>query len=125
MRSTRPFYSILFLLLFTLLTTSIVVRAQNDDEGEDYDIKARVMRVSLLTGEVKLKRHDNPDWERAQLNFPIVEGDTLSTAADARLEIEVGPAHFIRVGPTAVVRIVTLRDECVAISVVEGSLSLR
>ena len=56
MRSTRPFYSILLLLLFTLLTTSIVVRAQDDDEGEDYDVKARVMRVSLLTGEVKLKR---------------------------------------------------------------------
>ena len=40
MRSARPFYSILFLLLFTLLTTTTVVRAQDDDEGEDYDIKA-------------------------------------------------------------------------------------
>src|SRR5688572_29796885 len=98
MRSTRPFYSILFLLLFTLLNTTIVVGAQDDDEGEDYDIKARVMRVSLLTGEVKLKRHDNPDWERAQLNFPIVEVDTLSTATDSRLEIQVGPTNFIRVG---------------------------
>ena len=125
MRSTRPFYSILLLLLFTLLTTAIVVRAEDDDEGEDYDIKARVMRVSLLTGEVKLKRHDNPDWERAQLNFPIVEGDTLSTAADSRLEIQVGATNFIRVGPNSILRIVTLRDEGVAVSVVEGSVSLR
>ena len=51
------------------------------------------MRVSLLTGEVKLKRHDNPDWERAQLNFPIVEGDTLSTATDSRLEIQAPQTH--------------------------------
>ena len=57
MRSTRPFYSILFLLLFTFLITPMLVRAQDDDEGEDYEVKARVMRVSLLTGEVKLAAH--------------------------------------------------------------------
>ena len=90
MRSARPFYSILFLLLFTLLTTTTVVRAQDDDEGEDYDIKARVMRVSLLTGEVKLKRHDNPDWERA-VKLPYRRRRHTFPATDSRLEIQVGP----------------------------------
>ena len=125
MRSTRPFYSILLLLLLTFLTTAIVVRAQDDEEGEDYDVKARVMRVSLLAGEVKLRRHDSADWERAELNRPVIEGDTLTTANEARLEIQVDATNFIRVGPNSILRIVTLRDEGVAVSVVEGTVSLR
>ena len=108
MRLTRPVYSVLLVLLFTLLFTTNIVRAEDDAEGEDYEIKARVMRVRMLTGEVKLQRHDNPDWERAQLNYPLVEGDTLSTGADSRLEMQVDTRNFIRVGPNSIIRIVTL-----------------
>ena len=126
MRSTRPVYSVLFFLLFTLLTMPIVARAQDDDaEGEDYEVKARVMRVSLLTGEVKLQRHDNPDWERVQLNYPVVEGDTLSTQDDSRLEIQINARNFIRVGPNSILKVGSLRDEGVALSVIEGTVSVR
>ena len=58
MRSTRPFYAAFLLLLLTLFSTSIIAFAADDetDEPEEYDVKARVVRISLLTGEVNLKR---------------------------------------------------------------------
>ena len=67
MRSTRPVYRPLFLLLLALLTfstTKTIARAA-DDEADEYDVKARVVRISLITGDVNLKRNGNTDWERA------------------------------------------------------------
>jgi hypothetical protein len=52
MRSTRPFYFALLVLLLTFSTASIIARAA-DEEGDEYDVKARVVRISLITGDVK------------------------------------------------------------------------
>src|SRR5437660_620941 len=127
MRSTRPVYRTLFLLLLALLTfstTKTIARAA-DDEADEYDRKARVVRISLITGAVNLKRKGNADWERARLNFALVEGDTISTDREARVEIQIDARNFVRLGPNSVLRIVTLRDEGVALSVVEGTVSVR
>jgi hypothetical protein len=124
MRSTRPAYSTILSLLLIFFTSSIVVRAQ-DDETDEYDVKARVVRISLLSGEVKLKRQSNTDWERARLNYPLVEGDTISTERESRIEIQIDARNFVRLGSNSTLRIVTLRDDGVAISVVEGTASLR
>ena len=124
MRSTRPVSPTLLILFLTLLATSIIARAA-DDEADEYDIKARVARISLIAGEVSLKRGGNKDWEPARLNFPLVEGDTVSTAPDSRLEIQIDARNFVRLSANTVLRVVTLRDEGVALSVVEGSVVVR
>src|SRR5687767_2829936 len=127
MRSTRPFYSAFLLLLLTLLTVPTIARAADDEaeEPDEYDVKARVVRISLLTGEVNLRRDGSTEPERARLNYPLVEGDTISTAAESRVEIQVDARNFIRLGPNTVLKIVTLRDEGVALSLTEGTASVR
>jgi hypothetical protein len=64
-------YSNILLLLLTLFSVPLTIRAF-DDEADEYDVKARVVRISLIAGEVSLKRKGNTDWERARLNFPLV-----------------------------------------------------
>ena len=85
MRSARlvPFriFSLFLFLLLTLFTANVLAYADDEDEGETYEEKARVVRISLLKGEVTLKRQSNADWERADLNFPLVEGDSVATIA--------------------------------------------
>ncbi len=58
MRSSRPVYSKIFSLALTLLLTlfvaNICVFAAEEDEGETYDVKARVVRISLIKGETTL-----------------------------------------------------------------------
>src|SRR5688572_13294060 len=127
MRSTRPFYAAFLILLLTVLSSSIIARGADDetDEPEEYDVKARVVRISLLTGEVNLRRDGESEPERARLNYPLVEGDTISTAADSRVEIQFDARNFVRLGPETILKIVTLRDEGVALSVVQGSASVR
>src|SRR6185503_20051251 len=63
--------------------------------------------------------------ERTQLNYPLVEGDTLATSKDSRLEIQVDSRNFVRLSAETIVRIVTLRDEGIALSVVEGTAVVR
>ena len=116
----------LLVLLLTLLSLTTLARAADDtDEPEDYDVKARVVRISLITGEVNLKRNGNQDWERARLNYPLVEGDTIATDKDGQLEIQVDARNFVRLAPDSTLRIVTLRDEGVTLSVLEGTAVVR
>src|SRR5687768_4091013 len=75
---TRLVSLILFTLILTFFSTSTTAWAF-EDEPDDYDVKARVVRISLISGEVTLKRSGNTEWERARLNFPLVEGDTIAT----------------------------------------------
>src|SRR5215467_7542114 len=101
----------LLVFLLTILSITITARAADDtDEPDDYDVKDRVVRISLITGEVNLKRKGNQDWERARLNYPLIEGDTIATDKDSRMEIQVDARNFVRIAPNSVLRIVTLRD---------------
>ncbi|MBA3714756.1 MAG: FecR domain-containing protein [Pyrinomonadaceae bacterium] len=113
------------ILLMCLYFSFTHARATDDAQGVEYEETARVVRVSLLRGEVSLRRAGNQTWEQARLNLPLVEGDTLATGRDARLEIQVDARNFVRVGPDSVLRIVTLRDAGIALSLDEGTATVR
>src|SRR5262252_2306898 len=102
MRSARRL-SILFLLLLLLTAVNAVVVRADDDEAETYDEKARVARISMIEGPVNLKRSGNTDWERARINFALIEGDTLGTEAGARLELQIDARNFVRLSENSVV----------------------
>ncbi|HEV7857113.1 MAG TPA: DUF6600 domain-containing protein [Pyrinomonadaceae bacterium] len=127
MRSARYFSKALLLLLIALCVsnTRAATATDDDDYPDEYDVTARVVRVSLLSGDVSLRRAGNTDWERARLNLPLVEGDTLATGHDARLEIQIDSRNFLRVSEDSVLRLVTLRDEGIALSLTEGTATLR
>ena len=122
--SRRKTSLILCAALLTFFSITITARADDDDE-DDYDVKARVVRISLIGGEVNLKRNGNQDWEPLRLNYPLVEGDTVETNDDSRLEIQIDARNFVRLAANSTLRIVTLRDEGIALSVVEGTAVVR
>ena len=117
-------YSSTLLTLIILLTCNLTVRAY-DEETDEYDVKARVARISLINGEVTLKRKGNTEWERARLNFPLVEGDTLATDRESRLEIQIDARNFVRLAANTTMQIVALRDEGIALSLIEGTATVR
>jgi Family of unknown function (DUF6600) len=129
MRSSRlvphRFFSLFLILFLTLITANVVAYADDEDEGESYEEQARVVRISLIKGEVTLKRKGNTDWERARVNFPLVEGDTVSTDRESQLELQIDARNFVRLGSNSMLSIQTLRDEGVALSVIEGLASIR
>src|SRR5258708_33460767 len=99
--------------------------AESPDDSPEYQETARVARVSYVTGDVNLKRVGSGGWETAQTNLPLVEGDTLATGADGRAEIQIDSKNFVRIGPDSALRIVTLRDQGVALSLANGKATIR
>jgi hypothetical protein len=126
----RTFLSLL-LLLTTFHVASSLARAADDDnddkysDDDGYEETARVARVSLIAGDVSLRRAGSDSWERAELNKPLVEGDRLATGSGSRVEIQIDAHNFVRVGEYATLDIVTLRDAGVALSLPEGTATLR
>ncbi len=117
---------LLSILLLTLFAATAAARPISaDDTKYDYDETARVARVSLLTGDVSLRRAGSNKWERATLNFPLVEGDRLATGAGSRVEIQIDARNFVRLGEYATLDVITLRTEGVALSLPEGTATLR
>ena len=64
-RQTRHPSLIFLALLASLLTSSIAAANSNPEDTTEYNLQARVARISLLSGDVQLKRSGNAEWESA------------------------------------------------------------
>jgi hypothetical protein len=124
MRLTKSFLGVFLLLLPLFLTNTINAFGFEEDDYTP-NVKARVARINLLRGDVQIRRAGSEDWERAALNLPLVEGDEIATSAGARLEIQFDTYNYLRLSENSYLKITTLRDEGVALSLPQGTLSLR
>ena len=126
MRLIRPVFLSFFALLSILLFSSslVAVHADDGDKPDEYDESARVVRISLLSGDVTIERNGSQLWEQAELNMALVEGDIIATGADGRVEIQFDARNFVRLDHDSVVKVTTLRDEGIALSLSEGTASL-
>ena len=124
-KAEKILWAIFFLLPLFILSSGNALAKPSDDEEETPDVTARVARISFLRGDAKIKHAGDSDWERAAQNLPVVEGDEISTDKDARLEIQFNRDDYLRLSENALLKITTLRDEGIALSLPEGKLSLR
>lgn len=96
-----------------------------DDEDEVPEITDRVARVSFLEGEARIRRNGLDEWEVLAQNVPIVEGDEISIGVDGRAELQFGKHTHVRLAAGAYVRIATLTEENIALSLSAGTLIAR
>lgn len=122
MHSTKKILGavLIFLPLFASLGVSAAVI---DDEVPE--VTARVARISFIRGEAQIRRSGGEEWERASLNLPLVEGDEIATDPGGRVEIQFNSYTHIRLSENSYFKLGVLRDEGVAVSLPEGTLSLR
>ena len=122
MQNAKNFLRAVFLVIPLLLSGNVFAVVYDDYTPE---VTARVARIGFLRGEAQIRRADSQDWERATQNLPIVEGDQLATSSDSRLEIQFNSQTYLRLAENSILKIVSLKDEGIAVSLPEGSLSLR
>ncbi|MEI9813365.1 MAG: hypothetical protein WDO18_12300 [Acidobacteriota bacterium] len=70
--------------------------AQNTDDGDDPD--HGVARLSLLSGDVTVRRGDTGEVVAAELNAPLVALDHVLTGSGSRAEVQLDWANMIPVG---------------------------
>lgn len=94
-------------------------------QDETPEITAKVARISFLSGEARIRRGSDGEWETVVNNLPLVEGDEIATDANTRLEIQFDLDRFARLDGNSYLRITGLKDEGIALSLPLGTMSLR
>jgi hypothetical protein len=106
-----------------LLAVSALGFVSDDDDVPD--ITGRVARVTFVDGDVQVRRSGAQDWEKVVQNLPLVEGDEIATDPFGKAEVQFDTHTFLRIQERSVVRITTLKDEGIALSVPQGTVSIR
>jgi len=79
-----------------------------------------VARISMIHGDVSTQRGDSGDWSAAALNAPVVSGDKVSTADNARAELQLDFANILRLGNNSEANIVNLTKNNIQIQLSQG-----
>lgn len=81
-------------------------------------------RLSLIEGAASFWRPGAADWVAARLNTPLEPGDTLYTAAGARLEIQIGAHTFVRSGEETELGIESQEPDFLQLKVTSGHVAV-
>ncbi len=69
---------------------------------------ARVARLTFTDGYVHIGHRDNPAGDPAQLNMPLVEGQTVLTGENGQAEVEFEDGSTVRITPNSTVALTHL-----------------
>lgn len=89
-------------LLFAI-GVGIPVHAQ-----EPEDLSRGVARISLVNGDVSVRRGDSGEWVAAAVNAPVMTEDQISTGPNSRAEVQFDASNVLRIGAAAEVRLTQL-----------------
>jgi len=98
----------------------IPVRAQDPD-----DLKRGVARISLMNGEVSVRRGDSADWVAGVVNAPLLTADQISTGPNSRAEVQFDSANMLRIGGNAEIHLVQLEDRRYQMELARGTVTFR
>lgn len=82
-----------------------------------------VARISLMDGEVSVKRGDASDWVAGVINAPLLSADRISTAPNSRAEVQFDSANLMRLGGNAVVDLATVEYGRYQVELAHGTLT--
>jgi hypothetical protein len=92
--------------------------AQEEEPGRG------VARLSLINGDVSVRRGDSGDWVAAAVNAPLVVSDSVLTGENSRAEIQLDWANMLRLGHNAEVKLSELENRRYQVQVARGTVML-
>ena len=96
------------------------LRAQDQN-----DLKRGVARISLMDGEVSVRRGDTGEWVAGVINAPLMTDDRISTGQNSRAEIEFDSANVLRIGGNAEIHLALLENGNYKIEIPKGTVTFR
>src|SRR3954447_23196327 len=93
-------------------------RAQEPD-----DQQRGVARISLMNGEVSVRRGEAAEWVAGVVNAPLMTDDRIATAPNSRAEVQFDAANLIRIGANAEVHLARLEYGHYQLGVARGTVT--
>jgi len=102
-----------------------VLRAQDTPVQDRSTPERGVARISIVNGEVSVRRGDSGDWVAAVVNAPLMVEDRVSTGTGSRAEVQFDSANLIRIGAHAEIRLAELGHNHYHVQVAHGTVTFR
>ncbi|HLK66636.1 MAG TPA: FecR family protein [Bryobacteraceae bacterium] len=97
------------------------VRAQDNAD----DLQRGVARISLMNGEVSVRRGDSGEWVAGVINAPLMSDDRISTGPNSRAEVEFDASNILRIGGTVELRLTQLEAARYQMELARGTVTFR
>ena len=95
-------------------------------DNEEEEIHQTVARISYVSGDISFSRGDDPDnWQPADLNVPMTQGDRIYAGGNGRLELQIHGGNYVRLASGTDLTALSLTDETKQFSVNEGLVSFQ
>ena len=111
----------LIITINALLVGLAPAQTQPDEDGPGRG----VARLSVLNGEVSIRRGDSGDLVAAAVNAPLVVQDRVLTGPSSRAELQFDWANMIRIGAASEVRLSELEYRRYQIQIALGTATFR
>ncbi len=74
------------------------------------DLSRGVARISLMDGEVSVRRGDSGEWVAGVINAPLMTDDRIATGQNSRAEVQLDGANVLRLGGNAEIHLARLEN---------------
>jgi len=121
----------LFTLAALTISSSFSQNVPQDDQGQgsepdgQYEQGRAVARISVMNGDVSVRRGDSGEVTAAAVNGPLMAGDTLLTSSSSRAEIQLDYGKVLRVGPNSEVRFSGMDIKSFQVQIAAGTVTFR
>jgi len=95
-------------------------RAQDPD-----DLKRGVARISLMNGDVSVRRGDSGEWVAGVINAPLLTDDRVATGPNSRAEVQFDASNLVRLGANGEVRLTQLEYGRYQLELARGVMTYR
>ena len=95
-------------------------RAQDPD-----DLKRGVARISLINGDVSVRRGDSGEWVAGVINAPLLTDDRVATGPNSRSEVQFDASNLLRLGANGEVRLTQLEYGRYQMELARGVMTYR
>ena len=119
----RPRLQAIFGVTLAVLCCACGLRAQDEQNADDPT--HGVARISVIQGEVNVKRGDSGDVVAAALNAPLMSQDHIETADGSRSEIQFDAANMVRLAPNTDVALADVQRGRYQLQVGAGTIIFR
>src|SRR5215470_4106762 len=106
----------------TLLAASAAIPALAQDAD---DVQRGVARISIMDGQVSVKRGDAGEWVGGVVNVPLMSDDSIATAPNSRAEVQFDASNIIRIGGNAQIHLTTLEADRYQMELGKGTITYR
>src|SRR5262249_13124695 len=109
--------------MMTILLSVVTAPAWAQEPGDAPE--HGVARISMMSGDVTVRRGDSGEDVAAEVNAPLVALDHVFTNRGSRAELQFDSANFLRLAPDSEVRLAELADRDYLVQLSAGTLTFR